>query len=283
VQRKHVRVTLHDDRLVLLGDRRAGAVEPVDDPALPEELAFGRVDVLGLDRVVVVQAARAEAQHPAARVREREDEPAREVVVPAAVDETSGDELVLRVALLARLHGEPIAARREAEAEVAADLLGEAALREITAHGLAGGRVPEVAAVEAGRVLEERLETVAALALCLLRGRRLLVLELRPRPVGEPLDGLREIEPLGLAHERDEVAALVAPVAIEELLHGVDPEARSLLGVERAQADPARARLPELRAPLDDIDHVRRGDHVFDGRLLDQCHASAKRSVMPAM
>jgi len=39
----------------------------------------------------------------------------------------------------------------------------------------------------------------------------------------------------------------------------------------------------ELRPALDDIHHVGRGDDVLDRRLLDQCHASAKRSVMPAM
>jgi hypothetical protein len=283
MESEHVGVALHDDRLVLLGDRCARSVEPVDDSTLAEELALGRVHVFRLDRVVVVEAACAEAEHPATRVREREDEAAGVVVVAPAVDEAGCDQLVLHIALGARLPRELVPARREPEAEVAADLLPKPALGEIAAGGLAGGCIPQVAAVEAGRILEERLEPVASLALRLLGGRRLFVLELGARPVRQPFDRLREVEPLRLAHEGDEVAALVAAVAVEELLDRVDAEARRLLGMERTEADPAGARLAELRPPLDDVDHVGRGDDVLDRRLLDQCHARAKRSVMPAM
>src|SRR5581483_7705788 len=45
-QREHVRVALDDAGPLLLQDRVAGAVEPVDDVALAEELRLGRVDVL---------------------------------------------------------------------------------------------------------------------------------------------------------------------------------------------------------------------------------------------
>ena len=99
VEREHVRVALDDERPLLLGDRGAGPVEAVDDRALAEHLALGRVHVLRGNGIVVAEPPRAEAEHPAARVGQREDEPAGEVVVPAAVDEAGGDELVLRVAL----------------------------------------------------------------------------------------------------------------------------------------------------------------------------------------
>ena len=92
-----------------------------------------------------METARAEAQHAAAGVGEREDEAAGEVVVAAPVDQAGGHELVLRVALLPRLVGEPVTARRKAEAEVAADLLGEAPLGQVGPHRLPGRGVPEVA------------------------------------------------------------------------------------------------------------------------------------------
>ena len=60
-QRDHVGVPLDDDRAVLLRDRRARQVEPVEDASLVEELALGRVHVLAAQRIVLVQLARLEA------------------------------------------------------------------------------------------------------------------------------------------------------------------------------------------------------------------------------
>ena len=99
-QREHVGVPLDDDRAVLLRDRLARGVEPVEQVALLEELALRRVHVLRRQRIVVVELARLEAAHRAARVREREDEPPREVVVAAAIDEPAGEQIFLREALL---------------------------------------------------------------------------------------------------------------------------------------------------------------------------------------
>ena len=61
----HVGVALDHDGAVLLRDRRPGEMEPVEDIALLEQLALGRVDVLALERVVVVELPRLEADHPA--------------------------------------------------------------------------------------------------------------------------------------------------------------------------------------------------------------------------
>ena len=193
VQREDVGVALDDERAILLRDRRAGPVEPVDDRALAEELALGRVHVLRRDRVVVAHAPRTEAEHPAARVGEREDEPARVVVVPAPVDEPGGHELVLREALRARLLGEHGAARREPEAVRAADLLPSRARRGRRAPA----RRPPTPRGCAGRsrgLLEQRQEPVAPLALCLGLRRRLLVRERDPVALGEPLDRADEVE-----------------------------------------------------------------------------------------
>ena len=276
-----VGVPLHHDGSVLLGDRRPRPVEPVDDRPLAEELALGRVDVLRRNRVVVVQPARAEADDPSTRVGEREDEPAREVVVPASVHEPGGDELLLGVALRVGLRGEDGAARREPEPELAADLLAEPALGEVRAHRRARVGLPQVADVERRRLLEEREQALAPLADGLdLRG-DLLVLERDAIAVGQPFDRPDEVEPFGLADERDQVATLVAPVAVEELSRRVHREARRPLLVEGTAARPPRADAAQRRARRDDLDDVGRRLHLLDRGVGDYRHASANRSVIP--
>ena len=93
-QRQHVRVALDDDRALLLRDRRPCLVEAVEHVALPEELSLRRVDVLRPQRVVLAQLARLEPAHAAARIGEREEQAAREVVVAAAVHEPGGSQLL---------------------------------------------------------------------------------------------------------------------------------------------------------------------------------------------
>ena len=129
VQRENVRVALDHDRAVLLGDRRSCEVKPVDERALAEELALGRVHVLRRNRVVVAETTRPEAEHAPSAVREREDEPARVVVVAAPVHEPGGDQLLLLVAFPARLLCEHHAAGREAEPEFLADVVRQARAR----------------------------------------------------------------------------------------------------------------------------------------------------------
>ena len=121
-QRDHVRVPLDDTDAVLAVDRLPREVEPVDHGALREQLGLRGVDVLRLQRVVVVEAPRLEAQHAPARVGEREDEPPLEVVAAAPPGEAGGLQLVCGVALLARLPPERGAADREPEPELAAHL-----------------------------------------------------------------------------------------------------------------------------------------------------------------
>ena len=62
-----------------------------------------------------------------------------------------------------------------------------------------------------------------------------LALELHAGAVGERLQRGAEVEPLGLHHELEDVAALAAAEAVVELLDRVDAERRRALVVERAQ------------------------------------------------
>jgi hypothetical protein len=102
--------------------------------------------------------------------------------------------------------------------------------------------------------------------------RGFLVLELHPVPIGEPLDSAGEVEAFGLTDERDEVAALSAAEAIEELVGRVDREARRSFLVEWTPAAPARPDAPKLCPRRRELDHVGRLDDLLDRRLLDQCH-----------
>ena len=222
-----------------------------------EELALRRVDVLALQRVVLAQLARLEADDPAASVGEREHQPRREVVVSTRVREAGALQLLAREALLLRL-GRETAPRREPEPELPADGLAEAAALEVRAHRRAGGRLPQVPLVERGGLVEHGVEPVAPLARLLELRRGLLVLERDAEALREPLDGAGEVEALGLAHERDHVAALAAAEAVVELVGRVDREARRPLLVERAAAGVPRARLPQRGPAGDDLDHVGR-------------------------
>ena len=115
-QGDHVRVPLDDDRAILLRDRGPGEVEPVEDVGLAEELALRRVHVLPAERIVLAQLPRLEADHAAARVGEREHQPAAEVVGAAACRESRRGELGRRVPALARLRHDPARLRARGRA-----------------------------------------------------------------------------------------------------------------------------------------------------------------------
>jgi len=57
-----------------------------------------------------------------------------------------------------------------------------------------------------------------------------------PGAVGEPLDGLDERQPVDLADEADDVAALTAAEAVEVAHRRPDVEGGRFLVVERAEA-----------------------------------------------
>src|SRR5205085_12390290 len=143
-QREDVGIPFDDERPVLACDRRPRAIEPVEEIALPEELALRGVHVLRVQRILVVELARLETDHASPRVGEREEETAREVVVAAPVCEAGRRQLLRREPLLPCLVRQRPAARREPESVLAADLLAEASSREVLARERARRRVPEI-------------------------------------------------------------------------------------------------------------------------------------------
>ncbi len=75
-----VGVALDDDGSMLAGDLALGEVGAVEQLALLVDRRLGRVEVLGLDGVVVEQAAGAESDDLAADVAQRPQQPAMEAV-----------------------------------------------------------------------------------------------------------------------------------------------------------------------------------------------------------
>ena len=111
----------------------------------------------------------------------------------------------------------------------------------------------------------------------------LLAPELDAELLGEPLDGLGEGEPVDLHHEGDDVAALPAAEAVEELARRVDVERRGLLVVERAQALERPAAGPLERDVLrHDVVDPRLLAHLGDVVVANPaCHAGESTGADP--
>jgi len=209
------------------------------------------------------QRPRSEPEHPAALVAQREhDAPAEAVDQPPPVApldrQPARDQLVAAVSRL-RGGGEHPFVRtwREPDPELPQRPLLQATRSEVRARGGGLGRLPQHPHVIRGRALEQGeqpLAPAAALGVARVLG---LALELDPRARGQRLQGAREVEPLRLHDELEDVAARAAAEAVVDLFRRVDPERRRPLVVERAQPlEPRHARPPELRARADELREV---------------------------
>src|SRR5437764_3286713 len=221
---KHIGVPLNNQDPTPLGCGTPREVNAEELAALVVELVLRGVEVLRL--LLGAHCACAEAERPAAWVRQREHDPGPEAVVeaaaaPAALAEPGSGDLLAR---------EPVALRRQrdlvprargvANAELAQHLLLESPARQVLARELGLAGVPEVARVVVSGALHQLEQPLAALAAALRRRVLLLALELDVVALGESLYRLLEVEPLGLLHEADRVAGRSAPEAVVELVLG---------------------------------------------------------------
>ena len=241
---------------------------------LLEAVAFGRVHVLGLQRIVLAQPARLEAEHAPARVCERKDDALREVVVATAVDEPGREQFVVGELALASLLREACARQARTRAgtrgrsprRVRARPGTRARLRH---RSIPRGSVrrtpsPRRAARRGGRGGDARPRCAVT----------------SPRTRARPGSGRRATRPRRrsrgsprLLDERDQVTARSAAEAVVELVDRVDGvEARRPLLVERAPACVARAGLAELGARADHVQHVPGRLHGLDRLGLDPRH-----------
>jgi hypothetical protein len=183
-------------------------------------------------------------------------------------------QLVAREPTLERLRCEAVPGR-EPEPELPRDVLSEATLFEVRPHGPAAVALPQQPLEVGRRLLEERVEALAVLSLRVDPRGRLLVLDPDAEALRQPFHGADEVDALRFADEGDHVTAAAAAEAVVELLERVDREARRPLLVERAAPrEPLARRAPERSACGDDLDDVRRRDHVAHRVILDPRHGS---------
>ncbi len=268
-----VELALDQDEGLALAGVGAGAVEVKEQVALGKNGRLGRVDVFGLARVVVLRGegglARGEGDHAALVVADRDHEAAAE----ARLERLHGEQRVvveIEQAALANggfgklfaQHGGAEAAAGgvgEADLELVGELGAEAAvLRPVVAHPRGGlARALEGLVKMLGGELVQIEQLLAQRAL--LTGRAaaaLLVFQGDVETLGEGLDGLGEVEPLGLLDKGEDVARFAAAEAFVETLVGVEVEARRLLLVEGAEGLEFAAAGASRRGDT--------GDHVND-------------------
>ena len=90
-------------------------------------------------------------------------------------------------------------------------------------------------------------------------------LELDSRTVGKQLERLPEVDALDLLDELEEVAALVAPMAIPDLTLRVHREGRGLLRVEGTEPRQLAASAMERDVPTDHLDQIEARLDLRDG------------------
>src|SRR5213078_4333945 len=173
-----------------------------------------------------------EADDAPARVGDREEQPALEVVVAAAIDQPRAGQLLLHEPTLRGLARERRPARREAEPVFAADVFAEAPTRKVGPRIGAGLRLPEVALVERSRRVKHCVEAVASPSPGVLFRGSLLVLERHVEALREPFDCADEVDAFGLLDERDRVTGGAAAEAVVEPFLGANGERRRPLVVE---------------------------------------------------
>jgi len=216
-----VGVALDDDGAGLPGDLSLGQVHPVEDRALAVERGLGRVEVLGVDAVVVVQPAGPEPHHRTHEVADRPDEPPAEAVVGRAL--ALGHETPRDQVLVAEAAGEQVppqsvpVARGVADPEALRGLPVEAPLGQEPASG-DRVRASELLSVVVGGdpVGVEHAAALLTAGTGPGAGRRVVVGEGQPDLLGQPFDGLGEREVLHPLEEGDDVSALAAAEAVPE-------------------------------------------------------------------
>ena len=281
-ERHHVGVALADHHLAPGDDLALRPVQPVQQPRLLVDRCLGRVLVL---RSVAVERATAEADRFAARVPDREHQPAAELVLQLlravherepGVDDVLARELLVLQVLAQRV----VTVGRVAEREPPHDVAVVAAAAEVAARVPGLGRAEQQVTVEGDRFADRVVQPLLALAL--LRERRVVVTERDPGARRESFDGFGEVEVLDLADERDRVAALLAAEAVEDAHFRIDRERRRLLAVERAQADEAAADALEPDVLARERDEV--GDFADPSHVLveDAHRCRVRRGLDPA-
>ena len=272
----HVHVPFADDGAALAVDEFAPFEESVEFAPLVVDRRLGAVDVLGL--LVLLEGARAEADHVTLHVSDREHQPVAVGVVAAVafVDQkTALDELGRTVTLAPELLQRVPAFGGVAQVEFGGGLARNPASLQIVDRLFALLELSRIVAGGVGHVFGEAF--LSGFALNVARtstlARHLHVVEAR-----ELFDGLGKFETL-IAHEKtDGVAGNAAAEALEELFGGADREGRRLFLVEGAARLIVLSGLLERHITSHDVDDVGAVKELRDETLGDHtCQRNGNR------
>ena len=169
--------------------------------------------------------------------------------------------------------------RRGAEAEQFHGFRRHAAFCEIIAGGLAGGFVEQAILPALGDLLVNLEQLVLEMARLLFAG---VLVEFQGNfgAFGQPADGVHEPDVFVFLDEGENVAALVAAEAVENLFMRIDVEAGGLFLVKRAEGGEVGAGLFQRQIRPDDVHNVAGGANAFAGcggkRASHACSASRR-------
>ena len=267
VRGHHVRVTLHDDDLLLLGHLAFGQVDAVEHLGLLVQLRLGGIEVLGA-LVVVEEAAGAEADGLPRDGANRPDDAAAEAVVQAAValGEHAGClQLLIGEALGAKVLEQVVpAARGVTDTELAGCGGVETAGAEEALRLLSISAV-EVAFEELGGNLVRVEQAATHARLVAFAGVTALVVQGVANAGGQTFHGLHEA---GVFHGHDEgvhVTGLTTTEAVVRTHLRAHVEGGRALVVERAQAlVRADTRAFEAHVAFNDFANIGAGTYFVD-------------------
>ena len=255
---------------------RAGAqqgkrvIQPEELLILAKEGSLGGVDVLR--RSLGGERTAAERQHLAARVDDREHQPAPEqgpqlrrrgvpgVAAAAREEARLGQEPVGKLLAAEELQQPAVSRGRPAQLECRNRLWTDAASFQVAAsrRGFAGGTQ---------HVMEGLRDSAVELHVFAPRngtGRPLLRLQLDAGALRQHAHRLRERELLHIHDELDQSAPLATAEAVERRLVGRHRERRGLFGVERAQSPVTVAALAQRQVLPDHVDDIQTVDDLGD-------------------
>ena len=270
----HVHVAFHHHDLVKIAAVLAYLEQAVQLLALVEHRGFRRVEVLGL---LVAQHAATEADHPAPAVADREHHPVAEAVVAPAVvgifDQQAGfDHRALLQAVAAQMPEQVVPARRrEAQAEVAGNLAGQATALEVLHRSLARRMALQRLAVVVGGVAQQGVQRRLDLRLRRLPAAiAVLVRDFQPGLARQLLDRLGKLQLVQIHQKADGIAARAAAEAVVELLVRAYREGGRLFLMEGAAGAVVLAGLLQLDARSHHLDDVGAVEQVVNETLGDQ-------------
>ena len=259
---EHVEVALDDHGGPALLQPLPGLIQPEKGRRLVVDAGLGGVEVLGDG---IPESPATEAEHLPPLIRDGEDQAVAEVVAPAA-GQPRLDQLGEVGSILHQVADQcgpgRTAGGSEADPETSRQRLVHAALGEQPASRLPAGQAPEHVLVELGGAVAELDRAAPGGA---ASGRPGALLQLDPGTLGEDLQGAGEVDPLDPLDEGEDVAPLVAAVAVKHLPLLADREARGLLRVEGAEADVLGARAVQRDVTADHIEDVEPGLDLGDG------------------